>query len=148
MCIEDKVWKKKELYFKYEEIINYLIVGALTTLITLITYFLFTNTFLSSKTDLDIQIANVLSWICAVIFAYFTNRKYVFKSKVKGQKQVKEIINFFGSRVASLLIDMSLMFLLFSIMHINDAICKLITQGVVIVMNYVLAKIIVFKKKD
>lgn len=103
---------------------------------------------MSSKTDLDIQIANVLSWICAVIFAYFTNRKYVFKSKVKGQKQVKEIINFFGSRVASLLIDMSLMFLLFSIMHINDAICKLITQGVVIVMNYVLAKIIVFKKKD
>lgn len=140
--------KIKELYFKYEEIINYLIVGALTTLITLITYFLFTNTFLSSKSDLDIQIANVLSWICAVIFAYFTNRKFVFKSKVKGQKQVKEIINFFGSRVASLLIDMSLMFILFSIMHINDAICKLITQVVVIVMNYVLAKIIVFKKKD
>ena len=140
--------KIKELYFKYEEIINYLIVGALTTLITLVTYFLFTNTFLSGKSDLDIQIANVLSWICAVIFAYFTNRKFVFKSKVKGQKQVKEIINFFGSRVASLLIDMSLMFLLFSIMHINDAICKLITQVVVIVMNYVLAKIIVFKKKD
>ena len=140
--------KIKELYFKYEEIINYLIVGALTTLITLVTYFLFTNTFLSGKSDLDIQIANVLSWICAVIFAYFTNRKYVFKSKVKGQKQVKEIINFFGSRVASLLIDMSLMFILFSIMHINDAICKLITQVVVIVMNYVLAKIIVFKKKD
>lgn len=140
--------KIKELYFKYEEIINYLIVGALTTLITLISYFLFTNTFLSGRSDLDIQIANVLSWIIAVIFAYFTNRKFVFKSKVKGQKQLKEIINFFTSRVASLLIDMSLMFILFSIMHINDAICKLITQVVVIIMNYVLAKIIVFKKKD
>lgn len=139
--------KIKNLYLKYEEIINYLIVGALTTLITLITYFLFTNTFLSNKSDLDIQIANVLSWICAVIFAYFTNRKFVFKSKSHGSKQIQEIINFFASRVASLLIDMSLMFILFSIMHINDAICKLITQVVVIVMNYVLAKIIVFKKK-
>lgn len=140
--------KIKELYFKYEEIINYLIVGALTTLITLVTYFLFTNTFLSGKSDLDIQIANVLSWICAVIFAYFTNRKYVFKSKVKGKNQIKEITNFFGSRVASLLIDMSLMFILYSIMHINDAICKLITQVVVIVMNYFLAKLIVFRKKE
>lgn len=140
--------KIKKIYFQYEEIINYLIVGALTTFITLLTYFIFTNTFLANKSDLDIQIANVLSWICAVIFAYFTNRKFVFKSKVQGKEKIKEITNFFGSRIASLLIDMLLMFILFTILHINDVICKLIDQVVVIIMNYVLAKIIVFKKKN
>ena len=76
-------------YKKYDEIINYLIFGVLTTVVTIITYAIFTNTFLSSKSALDIQIANVLSWIIAVTFAYLTNRKYVFKSKAQGSKRIK-----------------------------------------------------------
>ena len=77
-------------YKKYDEIINYLIFGALTTVVTIITYAIFTSTFLSAKTALDIQIANVLSWIIAVTFAYLTNRKFVFKSKVQGTKRAKK----------------------------------------------------------
>ncbi len=135
-----------KLYKKYEEIINYLIVGALTTLVTLVSYIIITNIFLIDKTDLNIQIANVLSWIIAVIFAYITNRIFVFKSKVQGKEKIKEIYNFIAARVFSLLVDMTLMFILFSLMHINDIICKMIVQIVVIIMNYVLSKLIVFKK--
>lgn len=135
-----------KLYKKYEEIINYLIVGALTTLVTLVSYIIITNIFLIDKTDLNIQIANVLTWIIAVIFAYITNRIFVFKSKVQGKEKIKEIYNFIAARVFSLLVDMTLMFILFSLMHINDIICKMIVQIVVIIMNYVLSKLIVFKK--
>ncbi len=135
-----------KLYKKYEEIINYLIVGVLTTIVSIVTYLLFANTFLAEKSDLDIQIANVLSWICAVTFAYITNRIFVFKSHVKGKKQIKEACNFVLARIFSLIVDMLLMYVLYSLMHIDDTIAKLVVQVVVIILNYILSKIIVFKK--
>ena len=137
----------RKLYKKYEEIINYLIVGVLTTVVSIVTYLLFANTFLAEKSDLDIQIANVLSWICAVTFAYITNRIYVFKSKVKGKEQLKEAVNFVLARVFSLIVDMSMMYIMYSLMHIDDTIAKLVVQVVVTILNYVLSKIIVFKKE-
>ena len=138
--------KIKTIYLKYEEIINYLIVGILTTIVSLGTYFLFVNTFLSDKSDLSIQIANVLSWICAVTFAYFTNRIFVFKSKSQNKEKIKEFIKFYSSRIASLIMDMVLMYILYSLMHIDDTISKLIVQVFVTIANYILAKILVFKK--
>ena len=68
----------KELYLKYKEIINYLIVGGLTTVVSLVTYYACVLTFLDPNNPLQLQIANVISWIFAVAFAYVTNRKYVF----------------------------------------------------------------------
>ena len=138
----------KALYLKYKEIINYLIFGVLTTIVTIITYVLFANLLFSEKTDITVQISNVLSWICAVIFAYVTNRKYVFNSKTKGKAKYKEAFNFFLARFSSLLIDMALMFVLFSLMHINDTISKIVVQFVVVVVNYLFSKIIVFKNTD
>lgn len=138
--------KIKTIYLKYEEIINYLIVGILTTIVSLGTYFLFVNTFLSDKSDLSIQIANVLSWICAVTFAYFTNRIFVFKSKSQNKEKIKEFMKFYSSRIASLIMDMVLMYILYSLMHIDDTISKLIVQVFVTIANYILAKILVFKK--
>ena len=140
--------KLNEIYHKYEEIANYLIFGVLTTIVSFVTYLLFANTFLAQKSDLDIQIANVLSWICAVTFAYITNRIFVFKSKVKGRKQLKEITNFIIARIASLLIDMAMMYILYSLMHIDDTIAKIIVQFVVVIMNYVFSKLIIFKKEE
>lgn len=137
----------KKLYYKYEEIINYLIFGVLTTLVSISTYLLFVNTFLANKSDLDIQIANVLSWICAVTFAYITNRIFVFKSTTTGKKQIKEITNFFSARLASLAIDMFMMYILFSIMHIDDTISKFIVQVVVVIVNYLFSKLFIFKKR-
>ena len=80
--------KLLNLYKKYKEIINYLIFGVLTTLISIVTYAIFTKVF-----HIDYLISNVLSWIIAVLFAYITNKIYVFESKSK--KNIKELISFF-----------------------------------------------------
>lgn len=135
-------------YKKYDEIINYLIFGVLTTVVTIITYAIFTNTFLSSKSALDIQIANVLSWIIAVTFAYLTNRKYVFKSKAQGSKRIKEIINFFLARISSLIVEMLFMYVTVTVLSYNDFICKIIAQAIVIIFNYICSKLIIFKKEE
>lgn len=140
--------KIKELYLKYKEIINYLIFGVLTTVVSIVTYILFANLLFSEKTDITVQISNVLSWICAVIFAYVTNRKYVFNSKSQGKEKYKEIFNFFLARFSSLIIDMALMFVLFSLMHIDDTVSKIIVQFVVVIVNYVFSKLFVFKNTD
>ena len=140
--IIDKVIK---LYKKYEEIINYLIVGGLTTVVSLGTYYLCVYTFLNPDNALQLQIANIISWICAVTFAYFTNRTFVFKSK--RTDKLKEAISFYGSRVATLLMDMGIMFLFVTVLHFNDKIMKLVVQVIVTVLNYVFSKLLVFKNK-
>ena len=84
--------KIKELYKKYKEIINYLIFGVLTTLVSLVVYYASVLTFLNPENSIQLQIANILSWIAGVTFAYFTNRKYVFESKEKNKlKEAKEL---------------------------------------------------------
>lgn len=138
--------KIKELYTKYEEIINYLIVGVLTTVVSLATYFVCTETFLDPNKKLELQIANIISWVFAVAFAYFTNRKYVFKSKNKNM--LKEASSFVGSRILSLLMDMFTMFIIVSVLHLNDKIGKLVSQVIVTIANYILSKLFVFKKKE
>jgi len=138
--------KLLSLYKKYEEIINYLIIGGLTTLVSLGTYYLCVLTFLNPNDKLELQIANVISWIFAVTFAYFTNRIFVFKSK--NQKKLKEALSFYSSRLLTLLLDSGLMFLFVSMLHFNDKIVKLLVQFIIIVANYILSKLFVFKKNE
>ena len=90
--------------------------------------------------------ANIISWVIAVGFAYVTNRIYVFKSKEKNY--LKEVSSFVGARVFSLLLDMLTMFLIVSVFTWNDKIGKIISQVIVTIVNYVLSKLIVFKKKN
>ncbi len=134
------------LYKKYKEIINYLIVGVLTTVISLLVYYICVYTFLNPNNKLELQIANVLSWIAGVTFAYFTNRKYVFESTNKNK--LKEATSFVSSRITTLLLDMIIMWLGVTILKFNDKIVKLISQVLVVVGNYVLSKLFVFKKAD
>ena len=133
-----------KLYRKYEEIINYLIIGGLTTVVSLITYYSLVYTILNANNAIQLQIANVLSWIVSVTFAYFTNRKFVFKSN--NENKLQEARDFFASRILTLLIDMFLMFVFVTLLSFNDRIIKVIVQVVVIVINYILSKFIVFKK--
>lgn len=137
-----KIW---ELYKKYKAIINYLVVGVLTTLVNLITYYACVYTFLDPNNPIQLQIANIIAWITAVIFAYFTNRKYVFESKETNK--LKEGIKFFAARIVTLLLDMGVMGLGVSILKFNDKIIKIISQVLVIVGNYIISKLFVFKKK-
>ncbi len=132
------------LYKKHEEIINYLIVGGLTTVVSLVCYYLAVVTVLNPDNAFELQVANIFSWVCAVAFAYFTNRKFVFKSK--NQNKLKEVTSFVSSRVLTLLMDMAIMFVCVTLLKWNDKIAKLIVQVVVTIMNYILSKLFVFKK--
>ena len=134
--------KIKNLFIKYQEIISYLIFGVLTTVISLATYYLLVYTILDPNKGFELQIANIISWIAAVTFAYFTNRKYVFKSNK--EKRLKEAFNFYLSRLSTLLIDMFLMWLLVTKLSFNDKVIKMIVQIVFSVLNYVFSKFLVF----
>lgn len=133
-----------KIYKKYEEIINYVIMGVLTTIVSLATYYILVLTILNPLNAIELQIANIISWIVSVTFAYVTNRKFVFKSTNKNV--LKEAINFFVSRISTLLIDMGLMFLFVTELNFNDKTMKLVDQIIVIILNYVLSKLFVFKK--
>ena len=138
--------KIKKLYEKYKELINYVIVGFLTTVVALATYYICVFTFLNPENALELQIANVLSWIAGVAFAYFTNRKYVFNSN--NPNKLKEAAMFTLSRLVTLVLDMLIMGLGVSILKFNDKIVKLISQVVVVIGNYIFSKLFVFKKAD
>ena len=133
-----------DLYKKYKEIINYLIFGGLTTLVSIGTYAIFTKIF-----NIDYLVSNVLSWIIAVLFAFITNKLFVFESKSKDKKLVsKEITNFFFFRIVSLGIEMVIMYVFVDLLAINDLITKVIAQVIVILSNYIFSKVFVFKKNN
>lgn len=136
--------KIKELYLKYKEVINYLIFGVLTTVVSLVIYYISVFTFLNPEDAIQLQIANIISWIAGVTFAYFTNRKFVFESKEKNK--VKEAGKFVLARATTLVMDMLIMWLGVTVLHLNDKIIKLISQVVIIVSNYIFSKLFVFKK--
>lgn len=135
----------KKIYNQYKEIINYLIVGVLTTIVSLAVYYGCVLTILDPHDPIQLQIANVVSWVAAVTFAYFTNRKYVFESHEPDM--LKEGSAFFASRVGTLLMDMGTMFLLVTVMGMSDKIAKLIVQVIVTVGNYLFSKLLVFRKQ-
>lgn len=137
--------KIKNLYLKYQEIINYLIIGVLTTIFSLTIYYLSVFTFLNPNNGIQLQFANILSWIAGVIFAYFTNRKYVFESK--NPNKLNEASKFVYSRITTLFADMLIMYIGVTLFHFNDKFIKIISQIIVIFGNYILSKLFVFKEK-
>lgn len=134
----------KGLYHKYKEVIRYILVGGLTTLISLVIYYGCVVTFLNPKVPLELQTANILSWIGAVLFSYVCNRKYVFESDSK--EVLKELVAFFVARFTTLVIDMMSMFFMVTVSSVNDKVAKLIVQVIVIVANYFFSKFFVFRK--
>lgn len=137
--------KIKEIYFKYEEVWNYLVVGGLTTLVSILAYVIVTATFLNVENPVQLQAANIIEWIAGVLFAYFTNRRFVFKSK--NQNMVKEFISFSSSRVVTLVADMVIKGVMVNVMGIHHYIALATSMVVVTLGNYFLSKFLVFKKK-
>ncbi len=130
----------RTLYEKYKEIILYLFFGGLTFLVSMASYIFFLRVFHDNA-----LIANVFSWIFAVTFAYVTNRIWVFHSQNHGVKAItKEIISFFGGRVATLLLEEAILFVGINMMGMNNIVVKVIAQIVVVIGNYVISKIFVF----
>lgn len=137
--------KMKQIYHKYKEIIKYIIFGGFTTIINIITYLILTKII-----KLDLLISNVLAWFISVLFAYITNRIFVFNSQNKKVKSILiEISTFYVARIASLVCcDILLFNIMIKVLHINDITTKLILQIIVILMNYILSKFIIFKKDN
>ena len=133
----------RKLYKKYEELIWYLIVGGCTVVVSLASYYLLRNTF-----RMYYQTANILSWIFAVVFAYVTNKKFVFRSKYAGvKKTLLEAGSFFSARLASLAAEVLSMYFFVRICGMDDRIVKLMNQVLVMILNYILSKFWVFHKK-
>lgn len=131
------------LYIKFEEVILYLIVGATTMVISVLSY-----AFLSKILHLHYQVCNVISWIIAVTFAYILNKIIVFKSKTNTKKELfKEIYEFIKYRIISLVGELLFMYLFVSIINMNDLIAKVIVQILVVIANYIFSKVFIFKRK-
>ena len=132
-----------ELYKKYKEVINYLIFGGLSTIVNFVSYYISARII-----GIDEVVSSILSWFCAVMFAYITNKIFVFESKSKNKKGiVKEIISFIGCRVISgILCDVGTFALMVKVFSINDIVSKVITQVMVVIVNYLFSKFFIFKK--
>lgn len=136
----------KKINKNIKPIVLYIIFGIFTTFINLISYYALILTILDSKNTFQLQIANIISWILSVFFAYITNKKYVFNNKNK--ITIKEFKNFMFGRIATLIIDMIIMFIFVSLLGFNNKIIKIISQIIVILINYIISKCLVFNSKS
>ena len=132
-------------YHKYREVLMYLLFGGLTTILSVFVRLVLFHTLCNPDKALDVQIATIISNVVGIMFAYVTNRLFVFESKNKNK--VKEASSFVLGRLSTLFMDMGIMFLGVSIFHWNETIVTLTSQVLVIVLNYVISKLFVFKKK-
>ena len=142
--------KLKEIYLNNKEIINYLIFGVLTTVVSLITKYLLLFTILDASNPVQLQIAVITSWILACTFAYITNRIWVFESKSKNI--IKEMLKFYTSRLVTLGLEMLILFIFITALKLDSdvwvIVWTLVAQVVITIGNYILSKLIVFKKKE
>jgi len=137
--------KIKGLLKKYEEMIAYLIVGTLTTIVAwaamyLASWLLFGNPLHPSP--FENAVMSSVNWVAGVTFAYFTNRRYVFKSH---ESMAREIPKFVLSRVSTLILDLVIR-QVFGMLGINTYITTFVSAVLVFIGNYVFSKLLVFKK--
>ena len=134
--------KLRELIKKHWDIVSYLFFGVLTTAVSYLVYFPLYNLL-----DLSATVSNALSWIAAVAFAYVTNKPFVFKSHDWSRKTViPELLKFIGCRIGSGLAETILLLITVDLLHINGNVMKLVASVVVVILNYIGSKLLVFNK--
>lgn len=156
--------------FFTREIVTYIIFGVLTTAVNLVTFYIFKRIFISIGWDgvfnkllgsagwdkalellgsgTDYLDATVIAWTVAVIFAFVTNKLIVFESKSwKPAVAGREFVGFIGARLFSLLVELVFMFVMVTLLKWNDFVAKLIVQVIVVILNYVFSKLLIFKNK-
>ena len=137
------MWRKiRILVEKYWDILTYLIFGVLTTLVNYAVYLPVYNLL-----GLSAAVSNVIAWVAAVAFAFLTNKPFVFKSHDWSAKTVlPELTKFVSCRLASGAMETVILLLTVDLLGWNGNIWKLITQILVVILNYVSSKLLVFKK--
>lgn len=137
------IQKIKDLFVRYWEVLSYLIFGVLTTAVNYLVYLPVYN-----LVGLSAALSNAIAWVVAVAFAYLTNKPFVFKSHDWSVKTViPELTKFVGCRVASGAAETLILLLTVDILHWNGNLWKLVTSVLVVVMNYIASKLVVFRKK-
>ena len=131
------------IYVKYKEVLLYLFFGGLTFLVSIGTY-----AFFNVKCEINELVSNLLSWIAAVLFAYITNRIWVFQSSTSGVKEcLREAVSFFSGRIFTLLVEEIILLIFVTVLGLNSLLVKVAAQIIVIILNYVISKKFVFREK-
>ncbi len=147
-CVSILPEKLQKIYYKYEEKWLYLVFGCLTTLISIVTK-LALFYLVPGEPKWESTAGVVFSWICAVTFAFFTNKKYVFKNETKTREEFwKVFASFYGARVATLIMEEVIFVVCCDILGINKSLITFLSQVLIFVANYVLSKLFVFRNKD
>lgn len=132
----------KSIWNKYKNIVLYIFFGGCTTFVNLLVYWICAHLF-----NISTEVSTAIAWALAVLFAYFTNRKWVFCSNAKGTSAViREITLFFVCRLTTGIIDIVGMVILVEVLNLNDVGAKLFLNVAVIVINYVASKMVIFVK--
>ena len=140
---EKKSPRYYELYRRYSEVALYLFFGGLTFLISIASYTICLKLF-----GMDVLVANIASWIIAVLFAFFTNRRWVFKGKSDAVNGVAaQLASFIGGRLFTLAVEELILWVFVTRLCMNDIAVKVVAQIVVIVLNYFISKLLVFRNK-
>ena len=136
------VQKIKNLVQKHWDILSYLFFGGLTTAVNYLVYLPCFNLL-----SLSAAVSNAIAWVVAVAFAYLTNKPFVFRSHDWSAKTViPELTKFVTCRIGSGLLETGILFLCVDLLQFNGNVWKLITSVVVVILNYVASKLLVFKK--
>ena len=147
ILIKEFLWRLgmeriRQLMEQYKDILIYLIFGLLTTLVNYLVYLPCYNFW-----GLSASVSNVIAWAVAVAFAYLTNKPFVFRSHDWSRAAViPELMKFVGSRVFSGFLETGIIFLTVDILALNGNVMKLLTSVLVVILNYVSSKLLVFKK--
>lgn len=132
----------KPIYIKYREMLLYLFFGGLSFVVSIATYALF-----NIELRFNELIANIFSWIITVMFAFLTNRVWVFQTPTKGKTEfVKQMLAFYSGRVVTLIIEEVILLIFITLLGFNSMFVKIVAQIVVILLNYIISKLFIFKK--
>ena len=133
----------KMLYAKYKDLIPYAFFGVCTTLVNLAAYWFFAHLL-----GLAVVPATVLAWGSAVLFAYLTNRKWVFHSEARTRGEiVRELAAFYACRIATGVVDWAGMYGFVELLGWNDLLMKIVLNLLVIILNYAASRLVIFKKR-
>lgn len=137
--------KIKELIMKCwnNDVLRYIFFGGCSTFVNLGCYYL-----LRLTTDMNMNVANTISVMIAILFAYFVNSRFVFRSAAQSfQERFGEFTKFVGARLSTMVIEVGGVWFLAEVVHLNDLLGKFIIQFIILVLNYIFSKFLVFKEK-
>ncbi|MBR1592783.1 MAG: GtrA family protein [Ruminococcus sp.] len=137
----------QDIYYKYEEKWLYVLFGGLTTVVSIVSKLLVFR-LIPGEPKLESTAGVVISWILAVTFAFFTNKKYVFKNETKTSREFwKVFASFYGARLATFFMEEVIFVVCCDILHINKTLITFLSQVLIFIANYILSKLFVFREK-